>query len=215
MKLLKRALKRLPKKSRRTGLKLIVGLGNPGPEYAETRHNIGFMVVTRAAERAGITIKRKAHSGFLGVGRWGAEEVALLLPQTYMNRSGASVSSACQSLGVSPGDLIVVHDEIDLPFGSMKVKVGGGHGGHNGLRSIGEVLDSTDYVRLRMGVGRPPAGGDVSRYVLNRFASAERTALADCVDTGVDAVETILTNGPQEAMNRYNTRISQTTEETG
>ena len=214
-KLLKQALKRLPKKIRRTGLKLIVGLGNPGPEYAETRHNIGFMVVTRAAERAGISIKRKAHQGVLGVGRWGAEEVAFLLPQTYMNRSGASVSSACQSLGVSPGDLIVVHDEIDLPFGSMRVKVGGGHGGHNGLRSIGGVLDNTGYVRLRMGVGRPPAGGDVSRYVLNRFASAERSELTGWIDTAVDALEVLLDNGPQEAMNRYNTRISQTTEETG
>ncbi len=215
MKLLKRAMQRLPKKSRYTGLKLIVGLGNPGPEYAETRHNIGFMVVTRAAERAGITIKRKAHQGLLGVGRWGGEEVTLLLPQTYMNRSGASVSSACQSLGVSPGDLIVVHDEIDLPFNSMKVKVGGGHGGHNGLRSIGGVLANTDYVRLRMGVGRPPAGGDVSRYVLNRFASTERSELAGWIDMATDALELVLTNGPQEAMNKYNTRISQATEETG
>jgi PTH1 family peptidyl-tRNA hydrolase len=192
-------------------LKLIVGLGNPGPEYAETRHNIGFMVVVRAAEKAGITIKRKAHQGLLGVGRWAGEEVSMLLPQTYMNRSGVSVGSACQSLGVSPGDLIVVHDEIDLLYLCLRIKVGGGHGGHNGLRSIAGVLGEAGYTRLRMGVGRPPAGGDVSRYVLNRFASAERVELAGYIDTAAEALELLITRGPQEAMNRYNTRNLPTT----
>lgn len=199
-----------PKRTRLPGLKLIVGLGNPGPDYAETRHNIGFMVVARAAEKAGIAIKRKAHQGFFGVGRWGGEEVSMLLPQTYMNRSGASVASACQSLGVPPGDLIVVHDEIDLPFLCLRIKVGGGHGGHNGLRSIGGVLGETTYTRLRMGVGRPPAGGDVSRYVLNRFAAAERVDLPGYIDTAVDALQFLITSGPQEAMNIFNKRESST-----
>ena len=199
-----------PKSNRPHALKLIVGLGNPGPEYAETRHNIGFMVVAKAAERAGISIKRKAHQGLLGVGRWADEEVSMLLPQTYMNRSGASVASACQSLGVAPGDLIVVHDEIDLPYLSLRIKTGGGHGGHNGLRSICGVLGEAEFIRLRMGVGRPPAGGDVSGYVLNRFAAAERVELEGYIDTAVDALHAIIASGPQAAMNLYNKRESLT-----
>ena len=187
-------------------MKLLVGLGNPGPEYADTRHNIGCMVVQEAARKAGITIKRKAHRGLWAVGRWAGEEVGMLLPQTYMNRSGDSVSSACQSLGISPGDLIVVHDEIDLPCFCLRVKVGGGHGGHNGLRSIIGVLGESEFIRLRMGVGRPPSGGDVSGYVLNRFASVERAGLAEFIDTAVDALELLIKNGTQQAMNIYNKR---------
>ncbi len=192
-------------------MKLIVGLGNPGMQYAETRHNIGFMVASHLAGRAGIALKRKGYQGCYGVGRVAGVEATILLPQTYMNRSGASVSPAYQSLGIAPGDLIVVHDEIDLAFGCLRIKVGGGHGGHNGLRSIGSVLGASDYMRLRMGVGRPPVGGDVSRYVLNRFATAEYADLAAYVDTAADALELLITRGPQEAMNTYNTRNLPTT----
>jgi PTH1 family peptidyl-tRNA hydrolase len=123
-----------------------------------------------------------------------------------MNRSGASVGSACQSLGVAPGDLIVVHDEIDLPYLCLRIKSGGGHGGHNGLRSICGVLGETAFTRLRMGVGRPPIGGDVSRYVLNRFSSAERVELEGYIDTAAEALHEIITSGPQTAMNLYNNR---------
>lgn len=217
--MLKKVLKKLKKspaeKNRPDDLMLIVGLGNPGPEYADTRHNIGFMVVERAAERAGVTIKRKAHQGLLGMGHWAGQEVFFLLPQTFMNRSGASVASACQSLGLSPGALIVVHDEIDLPFASLKIKVGGGHGGHNGLRSIGSVWGETGYTRLRMGVGRPPAGGDVTRHVLSRFATQERAELDDFLDRAVDALEMLVSRGAEDAMNRFNTRSSQTTNNAG
>jgi PTH1 family peptidyl-tRNA hydrolase len=187
-------------------VKLIVGLGNPGMEYAETRHNIGFMIASRLAERAGVALKRKGFEAFYGTGRVSGEEATILLPQTYMNRSGASVAPACQSLGVAPGDLIVVHDEIDLDYGTVRIKVGGGHGGHNGLRSICGVLDDTGFVRLRAGIGRPPAGGDVSSYVLNRFNAAERAGLVDFIATAVAALETVLVNGPQAAMNNYNQR---------
>ena len=187
-------------------MKLIVGLGNPGAKYAETRHNIGFMVVTALAEQAGIAMKRKGFQACYGVGRIDGAEVTLLLPQTYMNRSGDSVAPACQSLGVAPGDLIVVHDEIDLPFGSLRVKVAGGHGGHNGLRSIGAALGDSGYNRLRMGIGRPPEGGDVSGYVLSRFNSEERSQLKGCVDTAVEALTAILREGAQAAMNSYNNR---------
>jgi len=187
-------------------LKLIVGLGNPGPEYAATRHNIGFMVAEQLAERSGISLKRKGYQGIYGVGRVAGVETTILLPQTYMNRSGASVASACQSLGVAPGDLVVVHDEIDLNFGCLRIKSGGGHGGHNGLRSIGSVLGETEYCRLRMGVGRPPGGGDVSGYVLGGFNAAERKQLRDYIETAADALELLISSGAQDAMNRYNNR---------
>ena len=187
-------------------MKLIVGLGNPGPEYAATRHNIGFMAADTLAERNGITLKRKGHQGLYGVGRVAGIEATVLLPQTYMNRSGTSVASAIQSLGVEPGDLGVVHDEIDLDFGSLRIKVGGGHGGHNGLRSIAGALGKTEYNRLRLGVGRPPAGGDVSRYVLSCFNAAERAQLQEYLEKAADALELLVQKGPQEAMNLYNNR---------
>lgn len=187
-------------------MKLIVGLGNPGLEYAETRHNIGFMVASHLAERAGITLKRKGYQGFYGVGRVAGIEATILLPQTYMNRSGASVAPACQSLGVAPGDLIVIHDEIDLAYGCLRFKLGGGHGGHNGLRSIGTALGETAYNRLRMGVGRPPVGGDVSGHVLSRFNAGERTLLGKYVETAAEALELLVSRGVQEAMNSYNNR---------
>jgi PTH1 family peptidyl-tRNA hydrolase len=123
-----------------------------------------------------------------------------------MNRSGESVAPACQSLGVTPGDLIVVHDEIDLVFGCLRIKAGGGHGGHNGLRSIGETLGETGYSRLRMGVGRPPVGGDVSGHVLSRFSAVERALLEKFIDTATNALEDLIRNGVQDAMSRYNNR---------
>jgi PTH1 family peptidyl-tRNA hydrolase len=187
-------------------LKLVVGLGNPGERYADTRHNVGCMVVSRLAARAGIALKRAGYQGYYGVGRLAGVEVTALLPQTYMNRSGASVAPACQSLGIAPGDLIVVHDEIDLPFGTLRVKVGGGHGGHNGLRSIVDALGHGDFVRVRIGVGRPPAGGDVSAYVLSRFSTAERTLFDGYLDAAADALEFLLQRGVQESMNAYNNR---------
>lgn len=187
-------------------MKLIVGLGNPGQKYAETRHNIGFTVAERLAADAGIALKRNGYQGIYGVGLLSGTETTILLPQTYMNRSGASVAAACQSLGVAPGDLIVIHDEIDLPFGCLRIKQGGGHGGHNGLRSIGEVTGETDYTRLRMGIGRPPEGGDVSGYVLGRFSGAERSQLVEYVKIAAEALVSILNDGVPAAMNAYNKR---------
>lgn len=187
-------------------MKLIVGLGNPGQKYAETRHNIGFMVAERLASRAGIALKRNGYQGLYGTGRLAGTEATILLPQTYMNRSGASVAPASQSLGVAPGDLIVIHDEIDLPFGCLRIKQGGGHGGHNGLRSIVAATGVADYTRLRMGVGRPPEGGDVSGYVLSRFNALERNLLPEYIDVATDALASVLTEGVPAAMNAYNNR---------
>jgi peptidyl-tRNA hydrolase, PTH1 family len=187
-------------------MKLVAGLGNPGERYAATRHNVGFMVVQRLAAAHGVSLKRKAYQGVCGVGRVAGIETTLLLPQTFMNLSGASVGSACKSLGIGPGDLIVVHDEIDLPFGTLRIKAGGGHGGHNGLRSICGVLGSAEFLRLRIGVGRPPQGGDVSGHVLSPFSAAERSALDGFLDGAGQAVESILGQGAAAAMNEFNNR---------
>jgi len=187
-------------------LKLVAGLGNPGSKYAATRHNVGFMVAEELAVRSGISLKRSGYQGIYGVGRAAGAETTILLPQTFMNLSGASVAAACKSLGVEPGDLIVIHDDIDLPFGALKIKFGGGHGGHNGIRSICSVLGRGDFVRVRVGVGRPPVGGDVAGYVLGPFGAAERGQLANAVTNSAVAVETILARGVSQAMNEFNNR---------
>lgn len=186
-------------------MKLLVGLGNPGARYEGTRHNIGFMVVRQLAESAGIALKRQGYQGLYGVGRVAGVEATLLLPQTFMNLSGASVGPACKSLGVPPGDLIVVHDDIDLPFGRLRVRVGGGHGGHNGIRSIAGVLGNGDFCRLKIGVGRP-AAGEVADHVLGGFSPAERKQLNGLLAQAADAVEMVLCRGADAAMNAFNSR---------
>ena len=184
-------------------MKLIAGLGNPGTRYAATRHNIGFVVAERLAQRHGITLKKKGYSGLYGVGRIVGCEAAILLPQTFMNRSGVSVQGAMAGLKLTPNDLVVIHDEIDLPFGTLRLKSGGGHGGHNGLRSIGQSIGTADYARVRVGVGRPEYG-EVSDYVLSVFASEEKTHLAQVVEGVADAVEMYLAEGLESAMNVFN-----------
>lgn len=187
-------------------MKLIAGLGNPGDKYATTRHNIGFMIVDRVALSAGLSMKKKNHQGLCGIGRIDDVEVMLLKPQTYMNRSGASVGSALKSLGIDPGDLIVIHDDIELPFGRLRIKQGGGHGGHNGIRHIREVLGHGEFVRVKVGVDRPPAGGDVSSWVLQNFSSTERKRLDALVDHAAVCIRTMLVEGTTQAMNQFNNR---------
>jgi PTH1 family peptidyl-tRNA hydrolase len=188
-------------------LKLIVGLGNPGDKYARTRHNIGFMVVGKVADLYGVQLKKKGHQGLYGVGRVAGHESTLLLPQTFMNLSGASVGSVFKSLKMSAEDLIVVHDDIDQSFGSLKIRVGGGHGGHNGIRHICQVLGEVDFVRVKIGVGRPHPGSDVAQYVLSPFAASEQDALISVIDESARAVEAIVERGPQLAMNEFNRRV--------
>lgn len=184
-------------------MKLLVGLGNPGDKYLHTRHNIGFMLVEEVARRYAISLKKKGYQGIYGVGRVAGEETTILLPQTFMNLSGASVNAACQSLGVSPGDLIVAHDDLDLPFGALRIRPEGGHGGHNGIRNICSILGRGDFVRVKLGVGRPEQG-DVTGHVLGRFAGDERKLLPTLLDKVADATEEIVRNGAISAMNLYN-----------
>jgi len=189
-------------------VKLIVGLGNPGPRYAYTRHNIGFMVAERLAVDCGIALKRQGYQGIYGVGRCAETEATILLPQTFMNVSGTSVLSACKSLGLSPGDLIVIHDDLDLSPGALRIKIGGGHGGHNGIRSISALLGTSDYLRVKLGIGRPLPGRDVADYVLNNFSDQEKDCLERLISSATDAVKVILRESAAAAMNRFNSNGS-------
>jgi PTH1 family peptidyl-tRNA hydrolase len=184
-------------------VKLLVGLGNPGEKYAGTRHNAGFQVASRVADRQRIALKKKGYQGLYGVGRVAGEEISILLPQTFMNCSGVSVTAAYRSLGISPGDLIVIYDDLDLPFGRLRIRPDGGHGGHNGMRDIVALLGCTDFIRLKVGIGRPERG-DVTSHVLGRYSADETKLLPQLLDLAADAVEVILAEGALAAMNRFN-----------
>ncbi|MBX3210376.1 MAG: aminoacyl-tRNA hydrolase [Labilithrix sp.] len=191
---------------------LVVGLGNPGKKYEKNRHNVGFMVVERLARSHGLPDFKEKFSAVWTKGEIAAggarHAVALLEPQTFMNLSGDSVQPAAAFLKVAPSHVVVVHDELDLPWQDVRLKVGGGHAGHNGLRSIIQRLGTPEFVRVRVGVGRPPAGfkGDVADYVLADFDAMERAELPDVVDRAAAAVERILAEGLAPAMNAVNTK---------
>jgi PTH1 family peptidyl-tRNA hydrolase len=183
---------------------LVVGLGNPGPKYAATRHNLGFMVVDELAARAGMPPFRTKFHGELAEARLGGHSLALLKPLTYMNDSGRSVRAAMTFFKLPLGELVVVHDEIDLPFAEIRLKTGGGDAGHRGVRSIVADLGSPDFIRIRIGVGRPPPGfrGSPADFVLQGFAPAERAELAPLVTRAADAAELIAGRGLAAAMNQ-------------
>jgi len=185
-------------------MKLVVGLGNPGPQYAQTRHNVGFMVVDELAARAGLRLRAR-FSGRFGRLIDSEGELLMLAPQTFMNLSGDAVQPMCAFFRVPPAELLVVHDDIDLPFGELRVKIGGGHAGHNGLRSIAGRLASRDFLRLRIGVGRPEVAS-VSDHVLTAFRPGERTHLPKVIEAAADAVRLIDRLGGRGAMNEVNGR---------
>ncbi len=181
---------------------LVVGLGNPGPGYAGHRHNIGFMVVDELARRAGATFQDKFKGRFTKALLRGREDALLIEPMTYMNRSGISVGAAAAFYKLTPERTIVVHDELDLDFGKLRLKQGGGHGGHNGLRSLYAHFGK-DFYRVRCGIGRP-AHSDVSSWVLSNFAGDDLPEVPDLVDAAADAVETLIADGLEAAANRFN-----------
>jgi PTH1 family peptidyl-tRNA hydrolase len=183
---------------------LVVGLGNPGPEYAETRHNVGVRVVELLAARAGggRFSKHKANADVLE-GRLAGRRAVLAVPRTYMNVSGGPVAGLLRYYGVAPTDLVVVHDDLDLGFGVVRLKQGGGEGGHNGLRSISASIGTKDYLRVRFGIGRPPGRQDPADFVLKRFSGAERKELEFAVDLAADAAEALLRDGLEPAQNRF------------
>ena len=184
---------------------LIVGLGNPGPRYAATRHNAGFFVVDELAERMGGRFK--AHRGRCDVveGRLGGVPVVLAKPKSYMNESGGPVVAIARFYKVPVERIAVVHDDLDLPFGGLRLKRGGGDGGHNGLRSLSAALGSKEYARVRFGIGRPPGRQDPAEFVLREFAIAERKELEFLIDRAADAVEALVSEGLDAAQNTFNT----------
>lgn len=186
---------------------LVVGLGNPGPSYASHRHNVGFMVLDLLAQRVGGRFKRHKSRADVVEGRLGGvpgHRVVLAEPRTYMNESGGPVASLCDFYKVGPERLLVVHDELDLPYGDLRLKCGGGDNGHNGLRSVRRSLGTGDYHRLRFGVGRPPGRMDAAAYVLKDFSATERKDLDYHVDRAADAVECLVMEGLERTQNLYN-----------
>jgi PTH1 family peptidyl-tRNA hydrolase len=183
---------------------LVVGLGNPGKKYEKNRHNVGFMAADEARSAFGLPDYKEKFRGVWCKG----DALALLKPLTYMNLSGESVQPCAAFLKVAPKDILVLHDELDLAFGDVRLKQGGGHAGHNGLRSMIERLGSPDFVRVRIGIGRPPPGfrGDVADYVLQDFDASERAELPGILARALDAAKRVVQDGPQAAMNVINTR---------
>ncbi len=185
---------------------LVAGLGNPGTKYELTRHNAGFMVADILASRAGVvfeTVHRgpdRAEATF----RHGADRIILLKPLTFMNRSGEAVAKVMNFFKIPLDNLLVIHDDLDMAFGRIKLVRSGGAGGHNGIRSIIASLGSRDFARLKIGIGRPDGPVPVDRYVLSRFSSSESQLMEKVIDAAADAAECVLESGLQEAMNRFN-----------
>jgi peptidyl-tRNA hydrolase, PTH1 family len=186
---------------------LVVGLGNPGPKYAANRHNIGFMVVDEIARRARADVFKSKFGGDVATCEIAGQRSGLLKPMEYMNESGRAVQRTAAFYQIESKEIVVVHDEIDLELGRLQVKIGGGHAGHNGIRSMIENLGTPDFVRLRCGVGRPAGQkGKVVGHVLGDFGKSEQEEAKILIQEAADAVEEILRKGPQLAMNRVNAK---------
>jgi peptidyl-tRNA hydrolase, PTH1 family len=183
---------------------LVVGLGNPGPSYAGNRHNVGAMVLDELAARAGVKLspgKGKRARTLIGEGRLAGRRVVLARPTAYMNESGGPVRGLLDYHSIPPTDLVVLHDELDIPFASVRLKRGGGEGGHNGLRSITRSTGTKDYLRVRVGIGRPPGRQDPADFVLKDFSATERKELELLVAEAADATEELLAQGLEAAQN--------------
>lgn len=187
-------------------MKLLVGLGNPGPEYARSRHNVGFLVADEVARSVGARFTLRKFAAEIAEADSRGERVWIVKPQTYMNHSGESVGPALRYWKLSPQDLVVVHDDLELPPFRVQVKIGGGHGGHNGLRSVNAHVGSPDYARVRVGLGRPPEAVDPADWVLGRFARGEEAEVEEVVRLAGEAAWTAAVDGPVKAMNQFNRR---------
>ena len=184
--------------------RLVVGLGNPGPEYANTRHNAGFMTVDLLAETLRAAYWKDEGGAKVSHVRLGDDELLLVKPQTYMNISGKAVSKLADTYKVPVDQVVIVHDDLDLPEGSVRAKKGGGHGGHNGLRSLSDQLGSGDYLRVRVGIGRPPGRMDAADYVLEELKRDASERLAAMIPTAAQCVMTLLESGVEATMREYN-----------
>ncbi|BCO34663.1 aminoacyl-tRNA hydrolase [Mycobacterium heckeshornense] len=181
---------------------LVVGLGNPGPNYARTRHNLGYLVADRLAARLGSTFKTHKRSGAdIVTGRLAGCSVVLAKPRSYMNDSGRQVAPLAKFYSVPPADIVVIHDDLDLDFGRIRLKLGGGEGGHNGLRSVAAALGTKDFQRVRIGIGRPPGRKDPAAFVLENFTPAERAEVPTICEQAADATELLIELGLEPAQN--------------
>lgn len=190
-------------------MKLLVGLGNPGPDYARSRHNVGFLVAEEVARRAGVRFTLRKFAAEIAEAEARGERVWIVKPQIYMNHSGESVGPALRYWKLSLDDLVVVHDDLELEPFRVQVKVGGGHGGHNGVRSVNAHVGSPDYPRVRLGVGRPPAAVNPADWVLGRFTRAEEAELEAAVQLAAEAARTVVEEGVVKAMNQFNRRTAE------
>lgn len=195
-----------------SGRVVVVGLGNPGSKYAFTRHNIGFMLADALASAAGVPLDREKFNANFGSGLWGRRSMVILKPLTFMNLSGRSLSQALSFFDHEPEQCVVLHDDVDLPFGDVRVKEGGGHGGHNGLRSLIQETGSRDFVRLRLGIGRGLLGS-TTNHVLGRFEDTEMQSMGEVLDVGLKALRLIFDEGPKPAMNVINGLFKSTQKE--
>jgi PTH1 family peptidyl-tRNA hydrolase len=195
---------------------IVVGLGNPGDRYVATRHNIGEMVVDHLVDESHGRWKssRKTRSDICQE-RWGDDQVVLARPHSFMNESGGPISSLMQFFGSSSATLVVLHDELDLPFGALRIKAGGGDNGHNGLRSARASLGTGEFIRVRVGIGRPPGRQDPADYVLRPFTTGERSELAEVVARAGAAVRRIVSDGVAAAQNQFNSGADKTIDEAG
>ena len=185
-------------------MKLVLGLGNPGRRYTRTRHNLGFLLLDRIAEARGIRIGDERCESLVGRGEWEQESLVLAKPQTYMNNSGLAAAALLRRFRVRGADLVVVYDDLDLPFGRLRIRCGGSAGGHRGLASILQHVADRDFVRLRIGIGRPPEGFDAVDYVLSRFSPEEQDSLDGVLAKAAEAVEAIVLEGSVRAMESFN-----------
>lgn len=185
---------------------LVAGLGNPGPEYAANRHNAGFMVAELVAGRIGASFKRHRARADVAEGRLAGMPVTVAKPRAFMNLCGGPVAALRDFYKIPANRIVAAHDDLDIPFGVLRVKLGGGDGGHNGLRSLTRALGTGDYYRVRLGIGRPPGRMDPAVFVLRDFSSAERRDLPLVLDRAADAVQTLLLDGLATAQNLFNSR---------
>src|SRR5579872_5300526 len=188
-------------------MRLVVGLGNPGPEYDWTPHNIGFHAIDAIAERAGIRITRPECKAIIGRGTVAGEEVILAKPQTYMNLSGVSIRMLMEKYQTDPAEMIVLVDEVDLPWGNLRIRERGSAGTHNGLKSIIGSIGTQEFIRVRLGVGPEKVWGQLRDYVLHTMNKSERETAQELVANAVEAVELILTEGVSKAMARFNHKV--------
>src|SRR6478736_8404130 len=181
---------------------LLVGLGNPGPRYATTRHNLGFLVADILSDRIGSGFKVHKKSGAeVATGRIGGRSVVLAKPRCYMNESGRQVGPLAKFYSVAPADVVVIHDELDIDFGRIRLKLGGGEGGHNGVRSVAAALGTKDFQRVRIGIGRPPGRKDPAAFVLENFNATERAEVPAVCEQAADATELLIAQGLEPAQN--------------